>query len=70
MNTHQEKISYDVHADDSVKNIVSDSIEFVIDLISNEFCFEFVSYRGFLGLFSGWSVYYEFTAEQIQGAWM
>jgi hypothetical protein len=70
MNDYQEKICSDVHADDSVKSIARSSVEFVIDLISSELCFEFVGYRGFLGLFSGWSVYYEFTAEQIQGASM
>jgi hypothetical protein len=70
MISNREKNYSDVHAVDSVKNIVSSPVEFVLGLISNKFSLEFVGCCGFLDLFGGWSVYDEFTAEQIQGALM
>jgi len=70
MNNNQDKISSDVHADDSVKNIVISSVEFVFGLISNEFSLEFVGCCGFLDLFGGCRVCKKYTAEQIQGALM
>jgi hypothetical protein len=70
MNNNQNKISFDVHADDFANTIVSSSVEFVLDLISTEFSFEFVGYWGFLNLFGGCCVYDVCTTEQIQGALM
>jgi len=51
MNNNQDKISSDVHADDSAKNIVSNSVGFMFGLRSKKVGIEFIGKCGFLGLF-------------------